>query len=73
MRLCSRWDQTVEYGMIELLVVVAAYLIGSLSFAVVASWAFGLPDPRTYGSGNPGATNVLRTGQEGGRPGDPAG
>ncbi len=50
--------------MIELLVVVAAYLIGSLSFAVVASWAFGLPDPRTYGSGNPGATNVLRTGRK---------
>lgn len=42
--------------------VVAAYLIGSVSFAVVASKVFGLPDPHTYGSGNPGATNVLRTG-----------
>jgi glycerol-3-phosphate acyltransferase PlsY len=44
--------------------VVAAYLIGSVSFAVVSSKAFGLPDPKTYGSGNPGATNVLRTGNK---------
>jgi len=44
--------------------VVAAYLIGSVSFAVVTSRAFGLPDPHTYGSGNPGATNVLRTGNK---------
>ena len=42
--------------------VVAAYLIGSVSFAVVTSRLFGLPDPHSYGSGNPGATNVLRTG-----------
>lgn len=42
--------------------IVIAYLIGSLSFAVLVSRAFGLPDPKTYGSGNPGATNVLRTG-----------
>jgi len=41
-----------------------AYLIGSISFAVVVSWVFGLPDPHTYGSGNPGATNVLRTGRK---------
>jgi acyl phosphate:glycerol-3-phosphate acyltransferase len=41
-----------------------AYLIGSISFAVLVSRAFGLPDPRTYGSGNPGATNVLRTGRK---------
>jgi glycerol-3-phosphate acyltransferase PlsY len=41
-----------------------AYLIGSIAFAVIASRAFGLPDPRTYGSGNPGATNVLRTGKK---------
>jgi acyl phosphate:glycerol-3-phosphate acyltransferase len=46
----------------SLLFVVAAYLIGSVSFAVVTSKAFGLPDPHSYGSGNPGATNVLRTG-----------
>lgn len=41
-----------------------AYLLGSISFAVVMSWAFGLEDPRTYGSGNPGATNVLRSGNK---------
>jgi glycerol-3-phosphate acyltransferase PlsY len=44
--------------------VVAAYLIGSISFAVVTSRALGLPDPQSYGSGNPGATNVLRTGNK---------
>jgi acyl phosphate:glycerol-3-phosphate acyltransferase len=43
---------------------VIAYLIGSISFAVVASRAFRLPDPRTYGSHNPGATNVLRSGKK---------
>lgn len=42
----------------------AAYLIGSLSFAVIVSRAMGLNDPRTYGSGNPGATNVLRSGNK---------
>jgi len=41
---------------------IAGYLIGSLSFAVLVSRALGLPDPHTYGSRNPGATNVLRTG-----------
>jgi glycerol-3-phosphate acyltransferase PlsY len=41
-----------------------AYCIGSISFALVTSRVFGLPDPRTYGSGNPGATNVLRTGKK---------
>ena len=46
------------------LAVVAAYLIGSLSFAVIVSRAMGLSDPRTYGSGNPGATNVLRSGNK---------
>ncbi len=44
--------------------VVAAYLVGSISFAVVVSKLFGLPDPHSYGSGNPGATNVLRTGNK---------
>lgn len=43
---------------------VAAYLIGSLSFAVIVSRLFALPDPHSYGSGNPGATNVLRTGKK---------
>jgi glycerol-3-phosphate acyltransferase PlsY len=45
------------------LCIVGAYLIGSVSFAIVASWIFRLPDPRSYGSGNPGATNVLRSGK----------
>lgn len=44
--------------------ILAAYLIGSISFAVLTSKAFGLPDPRTFGSKNPGATNVLRTGKK---------
>ena len=44
--------------------VLIAYLIGSLSFAVIVSRAMGLSDPRTYGSGNPGATNVLRSGSK---------
>lgn len=44
--------------------IIVAYLVGSVSFAVVVSKAFGLPDPHTYGSGNPGATNVLRTGKK---------
>ena len=43
---------------------VAAYLIGSISFAVVVSKLFGLSDPRSYGSKNPGATNVLRSGNK---------
>ena len=47
-----------------LLATIAAYLIGSISFAVVMSRAFGLSDPRTYGSKNPGATNVLRSGSK---------
>ena len=50
--------------MISMVFVVVAYLIGSISFAVIVSWCFGLPDPHTYGSGNPGATNVLRTGKK---------
>jgi len=43
---------------------VAAYLLGSLSFAVIVSRVMGLSDPRTYGSKNPGATNVLRSGSK---------
>ena len=46
------------------LILIAAYLIGSISFAVVISRVYGLPDPRGHGSGNPGATNVLRTGRK---------
>ncbi len=43
---------------------IAAYLVGSLSFAVIVSRVMGLSDPRSYGSGNPGATNVLRSGNK---------
>ena len=44
--------------------VIAAYLLGSISFAIAVSRAMRLPDPRSYGSKNPGATNVLRTGRK---------
>jgi len=47
-----------------LLLIPIAYLIGSVSFAVVVSRCMRLPDPHSYGSGNPGATNVLRTGNK---------
>ena len=50
--------------MYPLLATVAAYLLGSLSFAVIVTRAMGLNDPRTYGSKNPGATNVLRSGSK---------
>ncbi|MBN9123558.1 MAG: glycerol-3-phosphate acyltransferase [Nitrosospira sp. 56-18] len=50
--------------MIAAAAVLTAYLLGSISFGVLASRFFGLPDPRTYGSGNPGATNVLRSGKK---------
>ena len=42
----------------------AAYLLGSLSFGVIVSRVMGLNDPRTFGSKNPGATNVLRSGSK---------
>ena len=47
-----------------LIMVIFAYLIGSISFAVVVSKLMGLADPHSYGSGNPGATNVLRSGSK---------
>jgi glycerol-3-phosphate acyltransferase PlsY len=50
------WGSIVAVGL--------SYLLGSVSFAVVVSRAMGLADPRTYGSGNPGATNVLRSGSK---------
>ncbi len=46
------------------LIAIAAYALGSISFAVVVSRAMGLPDPHSYGSKSPGATNVLRTGNK---------
>lgn len=50
--------------MLTIVFVIVAYLMGSVSFAVLMSKAFRLPDPRTYGSHNPGATNVLRSGKK---------
>lgn len=44
--------------------ILLAYLLGSISFGILVSRLFGLPDPRTVGSGNPGATNVLRSGKK---------
>ncbi len=53
-----------SFAMPTIVFVLCAYLIGSLSFAVIVSKAFGLADPRSFGSKNPGATNVLRTGKK---------
>jgi glycerol-3-phosphate acyltransferase PlsY len=50
--------------MTVLVVAALAYLVGSIPFAVIVSRAMGLPDPRSFGSGNPGATNVLRSGSK---------
>lgn len=54
----------VPVTLIPIIWIVAAYLIGSISFGILMSKAFGLPDPRTVGSGNPGATNVARSGKK---------
>ncbi len=51
-------------NLLAILAILIAYLIGSLSFAVIVSKLMGLPDPHSYGSGNPGTTNVLRTGNK---------
>ncbi len=56
--------QAIYPAIFPVLATVLAYLIGSLSFAVLISRAMGLNDPRSYGSGNPGATNVLRSGNK---------
>ena len=53
---------SLPFGLWLVIAIVVAYLIGSVSFAVIVSRALRLQDPRTYGSGNPGATNVLRSG-----------
>ncbi len=50
--------------LLPVLAALAAYLLGSLAFAVIVSRVMGLTDPRTFGSGNPGATNVLRSGSK---------
>lgn len=54
----------MQNALYPILAVVAAYLIGSVPFAIISSKVFGLADPRSYGSGNPGATNVLRSGNK---------
>ncbi len=54
----------MNLSIFNVFVILGAYLIGSVSFAVVVSKAMRLPDPHSYGSGNPGATNVLRTGNK---------
>ncbi|MEQ1600282.1 MAG: glycerol-3-phosphate 1-O-acyltransferase PlsY [Methylophilaceae bacterium] len=54
----------IPVTLIPIACIVAAYLLGSISFGIWVSRAFGLPDPRTVGSGNPGATNVLRSGKK---------
>ena len=54
----------VPVTLIPALAIIGAYLLGSVAFGIVVSKLFGLPDPRTVGSGNPGATNVLRSGKK---------
>jgi len=54
----------VPVTLIPIIFIVGAYLLGSVSFGILVSRAFDLPDPRTVGSGNPGATNVLRSGKK---------
>jgi glycerol-3-phosphate acyltransferase PlsY len=52
------------HGFLPVVATLVAYLVGSLSFAVIVSRVMGLSDPRTFGSKNPGATNVLRSGNK---------
>lgn len=59
-----RWQNEAMQVMYSLLAALVAYLLGSLSFAVIVSRVMGLADPRTFGSKNPGATNVLRSGSK---------
>lgn len=54
----------VPVTLIPVIWIIAAYLIGSIAFGILVSKLFNLPDPRTVGSGNPGATNVLRSGKK---------
>lgn len=54
----------VPVTLIPIIWIIAGYLIGSIAFGILMSKAFGLPDPRTVGSGNPGATNVARSGKK---------
>ena len=54
----------IPVTLIPMVWIVVAYLIGSISFGIIFSWLFGLPDPRTVGSGNIGATNIARSGKK---------
>jgi glycerol-3-phosphate acyltransferase PlsY len=54
----------IPVTVIPVIWIFAAYLLGSIAFGILVSKLFGLPDPRTVGSGNPGATNVLRSGKK---------
>jgi len=54
----------IDVNPIAVVQIIAAYLLGSIAFGIVVSRIFALPDPRTVGSGNPGATNVLRSGKK---------
>lgn len=54
----------MSFHLPSFIAIVLSYLVGSLSFAVIVSRAMGMADPRSYGSGNPGATNVLRSGNK---------
>jgi glycerol-3-phosphate acyltransferase PlsY len=54
----------IPVTLVPVIWIVAAYLLGSIAFGILVSKLFGLPDPRTVGSGNPGATNVLRSGKK---------
>ena len=54
----------IPVTLIPIVWIVAAYLIGSISFGIIFSKLFGLPDPRTVGSGNIGATNIARSGKK---------
>ncbi len=56
--------ESLDTLLIPVVAAVLGYLLGSVPFAVVVSKLFGLADPRSHGSGNPGATNVLRTGNK---------
>lgn len=56
--------RVVPEVMVPAVWIIAAYLLGSVSFGILMSKVFGLADPRTVGSGNPGATNVLRSGKK---------
>src|SRR2546430_15403907 len=63
-RMASMWVRFYRIARMQsALTVLAAYCLGSVSFAIAVSRLMQLPDPRTYGSRNPGATNVLRTGK----------